>query len=512
MADFAPTTAAKLNREHAEYTANAGDFRRIGLLHAGGIQLARNAGEFLEKRPKEPGDVFAIRKNQFWNQDILGAIIGWYTSKLFRQAPQIKTPTDQDWSEWLNNCDRKRTPYKDYFTDVFKTLALYKTAHVLVDLPRRDEDVADLRTETEQGLNRPYIVEYQPENVIAWGDDEFGELNWVLIRCDETAAAAPMDDSPMREVSWYYYDRQNYAVWQWKGPSDKYDPTKSEAVLVANGQHFLAKQNRCPVTRIRLIDSLWLGNRVYLQVMQFLQQLNSYSWSLYNSNFPIPVIIGPFEEKSILQAEWSFLHLPDPSSSIAYMEPGGQSHEHSANFLHALREEIYRVVYLQAQGRSSAATPASQSGYSKEMDMAPSTDVLNAFGDVMRQAMTRILQDVAIARGLPEQEISVAGFRFDKQTAYGEIALARDVKDLGINSPTFERIVDGRVVTAYLEDAEAAIVESVLAEVKSNPTAAEQAQAEQKLQQAAIKDSFKNTSLRALADTAASGEQGAVAA
>jgi hypothetical protein len=47
-------------------------------LYAGGEQLKANSTEYLVRRQKEPGDVFAERLARVFYENYVGSIIDWY--------------------------------------------------------------------------------------------------------------------------------------------------------------------------------------------------------------------------------------------------------------------------------------------------------------------------------------------------------------------------------------------------------------------------------------------------
>ena len=50
-----------INREHPEYIARKGMWKQYKDLYSGGERLRENASEYLVRRHKEPGEVYAER-------------------------------------------------------------------------------------------------------------------------------------------------------------------------------------------------------------------------------------------------------------------------------------------------------------------------------------------------------------------------------------------------------------------------------------------------------------------
>ena len=211
-----------------------------------------------------------------------------------------------------------------------------------------------------------------------------------------------------------------------------------------------------------------MGNRAYLHAVSHLNMQNAYFWGLFMSCLPVLWVKGGFQTPPTV-TETGYLEIAE-NGGIGYVEPSGTSYKIASEELSALREEMYRQMHLQAQGKSSSATASASSGYSKEMDMAPSHDVLNGLGDIIRAAMLKVLGDVTEIRGDAKQEFDVRGFSFDDENEAGELATAQLASDLGIPSDTLEKEVQKRVARTLLKDARPEMVQKVEAEIDAAPT------------------------------------------
>ena len=509
----------QLNQQHPAYSLYAETWERLELLSAGGVRLALAADRFLMKRPKEVYDVYQERIRRFRYQDILGTALGWYTAQLFRQNPHIEIkPKADDWyAGFLLDCDRAHTSFIDKFRTVFGHLCLYGLSYVLIDKPHADAPVISRADEKQLGLDEPYLVTYSPRQVINWGDDENGNLKWVVIKCEETQTV--FLGANITRTRWYYFNEQVYRVYEAvaeqkdSGSPSSLSPHYAqmadnvEAELIDENAHALAPYGTVPVHRITVPESHWLASRVYLQLLDHLNHHNAYSWALFQANLAMPVIFSDTEVKNFLLSEVSFLQLGE-KDKIEWMEPKGASFEHSAQYIDGLREEIFRTMYLQAQGRSTSATASAQSGVSKQMDMMPATDALNGFGDVVRQAMQDVGNDVSRARGDEAVTFDVNGFHFESQPITQAIGVAEEMADLGIfnASPTLEKEAMKTVAMQFLEDRNDDLKQAVMNEIDAAPTSAERDAAAVQQQQQAFAKSFNRMQTRG----EVSGEQGAI--
>lgn len=514
----------KLDQKHSEYSLYCDAWSQFEVLSAQGVRLEMAAQNFLIKRPKELFDVYAERIRRFTAQPILANALGWYQSALFRRNPTIEIKGGDDWyeNEFLKNSDRIGTTYVDAYREAFKYLFLYQKAYILTDLPHPEVEPESYADQKAMGLE-PYIVTYSPRAVINWSNDNAGNLEWIVIRTEQEISE--FLQAPTVETLWYYFDRQNYSIYRSRQrPTNSsssspviYDATgrpageDAEADLIAEGQHALAKQNRVPVRRLQVSEEMWLANRAYLLLKAHINQDNALDWALFNNNLAMPVIYSDKQQRSTTFSEVALLQLGE-KDRMEWLESTGRSFEISASRLDSLREEAYRSMYLQAQGKSSSATASAQSGYSKEMDMMPSNEALNYFGDIIRAGMQVVGQDVSAARGQDGVEWDVFGFVFETKPITQSIAVAQELDTLGIfqASPTLERETMKMVAHDFLEDRNETIkkqVDSEIDQMKTSQQKMQEMNAVQQQQDQAFQTSFQ----RLTSKSAVNAEQASLA-
>jgi hypothetical protein len=280
------------------------------------------------------------------------------------------------------------------------------------------------------------------------------------------------------------------------------DLSSQTAQLVDEGLHALAKVNRVPVRAIQVNDELWLANRVYLQLCDHINQDNSLGWALFMANLAMPVVFSDGDVGPQTMSEAGFLKFGQ-ADKFEWTEPAGHSFETSGRRLDRLREEIYRTVYLQAQGRSSSASASSQSGYSKEMDMMPANDVLNAYGDILIPAMQNVFRDGVAARGDDDQQIllDANGFHFETQPAAESVSLYEEFLTAGIFevSPTLERVIIKRIAMDVIEDQNEDTKQAIKDEIEKSPMSREREQQQQQRDIQNFQQRFQQVGYRAMA-------------
>ena len=490
-----------LDLKHPEYEARFETWLDLSLLYEGGAALKARCERLLKKRPREDEEVYAARMGRFTYQNILGTGLGWYGAAMFNQMPEIFFNGEEgspEYSKFLGNCDSLGTTYVDFFKRAFQVLLTYGTAWVLTDLralsPEEPEPMS-LEDERQRGLLDPHVSLYSPLNVINWQTDELGKLKWAMVKTEVQQQEFLM--KPEIVSTFYYYDRENYRVYEdRRSPEEQIrvatDDTGRIAKLLREGKHALSHIGRLPIRQVTFSEGLWLANRAYLQLVDHLNQDNTLAWSLFMSNLAIPIIIGDVDANQQTYSETGYLQFP-AGTEYRWSEPEGKSFLHSAKRVESLREECYRSMNLQAQGRSMRATPAMQSGRSKLLDMAPAKEVLGSMGDALRRHMQDVLVDVKDARREPDIKPDVRGFTFQEDMSTEDVFAATSVLNLRIPSRKFEKSVQKKIAKAWLIDANREELAEVYKEIEAGPTMEEREQQDLKNRVKLAKDTMRTS-------------------
>ncbi|TAL08414.1 MAG: hypothetical protein EPO02_13095 [Nitrospirae bacterium] len=475
---------SELNTKHADWVRLAPFWDRIALLKCGGWEMSQRAEWFLQPRPMEPQSVYAQRLQSASYQNIFGTALGWYSSRLFHDPPQFgfrSSPEDKTVDpdpavkEFLDNADGSGTSLVNLArTKWFADIVALGCTYVVIDLPVVTAPLASQRAQAEAGALDPYLVSFDARQVIDWDVDEQGNYKRIVIATQ--AEGGKVD-------RWYIYDETTVQVWEAerKGSTATTQPDdeKRKANLVRYARHALASFGRVPVRRLSVPEELWFGWRVYPQVVAHYNADNAYQWLLLNACIPVPVITGEYNEPPA-RSEVQWISLAE-NGKFSYTEPSGVAFQWAAARVEQLKEEVHRQMYLQHQ---AAETHAAQSGLSKQMDMQPSTEVLDGFGAIWREAFEGILKDVLAIRGQRDVDVDVQGLTFDDDNIY-ESQAALAVLDLGVPSETFRREVFKRVTRAYLK-ADPDKQKAIDQEIDSAPDQAQSQQAAMLEQAAAL--------------------------
>jgi hypothetical protein len=444
------TEHVDIDHEHPEYSAKRGMWRQYRDLYAGGEQFKASADQYLVRRQKEPGDVFAERLSRCFYENYIGSIVDWYAATLFRREPVIAFEGTNErakkfFGEFTEDCDRRGSSLAEFFRKQFIEALVCGKSYILVDFPRISRPIETRAEEDECGASRAYLVGYSTDELINWSFDDDGHYEWVVLRTRSLKKDRIDDRTWAKQTRWMYYDKERYRVYE------RLEGGTGAASIetVAEGQHGLAKQSRVPIVDLRVSDGLWLLNKAASLQLEHFNKSNALGWALTMGLFAMPVVYSERDWNQVM-GESYYIQL-GPQDRFGWTEPEGHVYQIAADNLTRLQEEIYRVCYVTHAGGSISGS-STQSGLSKQRDFAITQEVLRAYGDAVKSAMKRVLRAVDAARedGL---SIDVSGMdEFDIGDFGTELADAERLLNLGIDSPTLRKQVHKKLAFQFLCD------------------------------------------------------------
>jgi len=453
-----------INREHPDYIARKVTWRRYRDLYLGGEHFRLNVQNYLVRRQREPGDVYMERLLRVFYQNYVGSIVDWYAATLFQQEP-VLTFDGQDeaakkfFAQFVEDSDRKQTQLNDFFRRVFIEGLITGGGYVLVDFPRVSMPAGTRGEEDAVGASRAYLVDYAADDVINWSLDELGNYEWVVLRTSLLKKDRVEDDEWRVETRWSYYDKRTFRVYV----STEGMGSPSSARLVDEGTHGLAKLGQVPLFRLRIPEGLWILNRAGSLQLEHFNKSNALAWALTMGLFAMPVVYSD-REWSQMVGESYYIQL-GPGDKFGWTEPEGKVYQIAADNLTQLQEEIYRVCYLPQAGKALDKGTV-QSGVSKQLDFSITQEVLMAFGDAVKDQVKRVLKAIAAARedGI---EVGVTGMdEFDISDFSSELADAKQLLALGVESPTLKKEIFKKLALKFLSDSRQQIKDQIAAEIE----------------------------------------------
>ncbi len=471
----------QIDGRNPDYQERINDWTILDLMNEGGLKLRRNAGQFLTRKFKEPGEIYQLRLNGIVHENILGPVLDWYRAKMANVHGEISLErdgksiagADGEWyANLLKDCERpnskRRVAMKAFLADRFKDLLLYGAGYTLIDKPPA-QPAATRFEQRASGLLDPYLVPVSPFELIDWSLSEDGELDYAVIRCDREERR--FGEAPAMVAAWYVYTRENFAHYE-AAIKDKTIDGKT-ARLISTGPHALTEARRVPIIPWYAQKGQWFADRAALSLLAHIDLINSNKWSMWNALLPMLVITGRFDGDAV-RSEIAYLHLE--GGDAKYLSPDPAVFSTAAESLRSLKEEAYRQMHVQAQARSESATAHAQSGLSKQEDMTAPTEILNGFGADVRDYAISLMDAVIAARGDEGIKPVINGWQFDAEPAADTLDAAERCEGLEIGSDTFAQEMRKRVVRTVLPDLPAGTLQVIDQEI-------EQAESQQERQQ-----------------------------
>lgn len=496
-------TIKQLSQMHPDYKDLRDDWTKMSILYEGGHTIRQVSTQFLQRRPRELQEVYQARVDRFTYDNILGACFGWYRAALFKNPPTIIGSTAKDqkgallnrivnsiaqfaaratgipltnrldefYISFRDDCDRTGTSLVDFYRGIWTNFALHRVAYVLIDLPQMEIPATSLKDQIDAGVlddkgkPLPYLVSYSPLSVINWNNDRYGNLEWAIVQMQGTRREFLEDEHAID--TWYYFDKQKFLKYEYKRAVGETALTRldenARATLVANGAHSLSQYMINPLLRFEVSEDLWLANRAFLPVIDYLNHENAYKWALELANLCMPVINSDDDIDPQL-SEAGFIKLPK-DAKYGWTEPEGRTFGRSAERLVQLREDIYRLLYLVYQGRRSTASADGASAQSKEQDLQPAQDVLNEYGEMICRAMQKTMNLVARARE-DSTVFDVRGMKFGKTITLEAIQKVAAILALGVPSDAFYREVFRQTASEALPDVNPDVIDTIYEDIE----------------------------------------------
>jgi hypothetical protein len=460
-----------IDQEHPEYRARKAAWKMYRDLYAGGDQLRQHAHDYLVRRQREPGEVYAERVSRVFYENYIGSIVDWYSATLFRTEPVLTLEGSNQagktfFSEFVEDVDRRGSGLNDFFRRQFTEGLVLGTSYVLVDFPRPAGPGLTKAEEDASGASRAYLVDYGADDLINWSLDAEGNFEWVVLRTKTLRKRSVEDSEWLVETRWAYYDKERFRVYADSGGNGGIRPSADDAggaVLMDEGRHGLARLEKVPLFGLRIPEGMWMLNRAGSLQLEHFNKSNALSWALTMGLFAMPVVYSD-REWSQMVGESYYIQLA-PGDRFGWTEPEGKVYQIAADNLRRLQEEIYRVCYLPLAG-ASLDRGVPQSALSKQRDFAITQEALQAYGDAVKDQVWRVLKAIEAARedGLAinvtgMEEFDIADFSTDLQDASALLGM-------GVESPTLKKEVFKRLALKYLSDARQEVKDRIVAEIE----------------------------------------------
>jgi hypothetical protein len=186
-----------------------------------------DTSKFIHRHPRESENSLRERRKRNYYLNFIEQIVNIYSGFMFRQPitrkfenndseSQKSKKTDDDLmdlkKEIFKDFDRTGTAIDDFYKELSIWLFIYGTQHVVIDMPSEDNPT----TFAEQLERRflPFAVRVNPQQIINWSVDDFGQYNWIRMKQDPPSITDPFDVKLMSDtVKEEYYRTWTRSSW-----------------------------------------------------------------------------------------------------------------------------------------------------------------------------------------------------------------------------------------------------------------------------------------------------------
>jgi hypothetical protein len=136
-----------------------------------------------------------------------------YADYIFKE--KIRRPPNKLLDEFRTNVDGRGTDIDTFMNQVSWLSSVYGQIHIVIDSPYAEDINVPLHVykQNKERFN-PYAVIVTPQDLRDWSVDEFGNLNWVLIRSRGYSDIDPQknreDDTTYRLIARDYWETYNF--------------------------------------------------------------------------------------------------------------------------------------------------------------------------------------------------------------------------------------------------------------------------------------------------------------
>lgn len=481
-----------LERQRACYAKDDRDL--YDRLYRGGRAIREKKGLILPRNPAESEEWHKLRLEHFHYLPLAAQTIDEFAATVF-QGDLDLLPTPPAGSS-------KRPELPPFYSEFFRA-PKGNSRKTLVDLFYRSfirsqihrdhwllvqfDDAPGARSRAEQeavGALRARITELDADAVYDFEEDDDG-LAWVKLRQRISNRDPLLEDDARRDrIRWTLIDREKIQAWEVEVEAGKEPDPKVEATPVEQPpRHRWAAAKRVPIVRVAVSDDLWLMDKLGSVLLEETRKRNALAWYERLCCYPQPWHKGdetlqerreanPSANQARGAANWLEI---EREGELGYMEPTGQSLEHLAKRLEAMRQEIAQVTHNMASALGPEAAAQVQSAASKVRDSVAKQLLAAAYADDVRKAATELMRLVSIGREEAFEWEALGLDQHDISDVAGTVDEALKVQGLAIPSETFHRRYAKRTARRILSGDPPDVLEQIDVEIDAAemPTAEE---------------------------------------
>lgn len=334
--------------------------------YEGGENVEQNL-TYLPQHPYESNTQYDIRKTLATYKNLAKPIVSVFAASIWRKDPVRVLPSKLEPFE--TDIDGTGTGADVFFQDTDSKIAANGVFFAIVDSPPLPEGEENATLEDTKRLGiYPKPTLYSPLDVVDWGHDKAGELEYLVIHSYITEKISPWSQEERREQYkiWYKDRWESWRVDKDSFTSNGSGPNPIGEIPIAVG-YFEKKFEM--VGQSCFADILSLLRRAY-------NLENALDKSLFDTAFPQQAFYGFRKEfvESYIKSSANGLVGPAEASS-EFLEPSGQSFSDLDKKIKNDEKAILEIILRKLKPETSQV----ESAKSKEIDRVEFNSQLSVF-------------------------------------------------------------------------------------------------------------------------------------
>lgn len=423
-------------------------------LYRGGFTMKENAGRYLPKCVGESQERYAARIGPGVASYIgyLAQIVHLYTAAAFAGGVSVGPAPDADdpatpgvlpepevWEAFAADANLRGSTFVEVLSGALTTALVKGKALIACDFPAEPEGTTvKSRSDSDQtGVDRPYIYELPPEQLVDWEYEadiaksvdlgegarvrfSVGRFAWCITKRETARRAAPNEERGAIVEEYRIWQRQEDGSITWelfRVVREKNKTIQPDTEIESESGPVTSSFREIPIVEIRLPEPLWIGNVAGPLNLEHYQRRSAMVAAmdrallviLYAKLGPQAPAVGGSIPADIAEdqsrasdprktlATKGIVELAD-GDEIGYASPPTGAFDIVNNQLRELVDEIHRVTGRMAASISATSQALNRSGLSKEADNSDFCVVLKALGAILRDAARRVYTVLSDAR------------------------------------------------------------------------------------------------------------------
>jgi hypothetical protein len=470
-------TIADLNQRHPSW--NADRFGDLEALYEGGEKLEARVPRFMPKWDLETDARYELRKKLVHHRNYLAAVIDYFAALLFAGKPVATAQTedgkdvakpDDYYADFRADCDGSGKDLELFFKEQLTAAMVQGCAWFGVEHPSDEGRAAENAQEfAERKLGDCELFEIPPGEVYDWECDDDGRFEWALVHSKEAKRASLSGGRSTVTERWTHYLPDRIDVYGISYDAAKPPPPETVVPLIpAEGSPH--RFGAVPIFCMELPSALWAANRLKTPQLAHFRASNAQTWSLACSCYAMMLfqVEDPEEfRKATLGAGRGLVLKPEEKAS--WIAPPGEHFSAQDTEIKAQKDEIFRLAHQMALGVENNAAAIGRSAESKASDSEATRVILEAYGDIVVEAMERVYDVISAVRG-DKYEWSIDGLGdFTGADIGGLLASLESIDKIGgIPSVTWNHRMKSQLAETTLPDLDDKTKKTISDEIKAS--------------------------------------------